>query len=411
MGKQDLASQREVSADVDVAEVALPGQCRQHAVNEPVVHRNVGGAERRPVQPRHHVRRHDHQVTGAKLRPVCPAWQQGLGYEPLASGVSDYDGRVSCLDVTHHRPPLTGQALQVALRQAEHVDEHVVVGLEHEAGVRAVVVDPAQRHHGLEGEVEEGVLEVPLHHVPEAGLLCVDADLVSSVRPVSPQQENRSHRQAPKDVRGRPRLPQNPPPLEVGYRAVDNDQQVHGSVPAQFGVLQDVPSQERVPLIPGHERLHGADSSAHPRRVRHWGVGRWVFPAVVSVPDAVAVSAQAFNQLRRLRHLLGVSSSVGSPGGEVLVHEVVLRVLEEHGGNEEEKHPGSHDQHHKGPFQGQASVRHQHDEGPDGHFNKTVREAVGFLFCCCCCCCFCFLQSPKFSSSAVVPVRCVSLPA
>ena len=217
----------------------------------------VGGA----VQPDHDVRRHHVRAAGAVGR-VGVVLELLLRHLPLALPHHLHAGPRAA-----HEEARRVLRLQVA-QQREHVDENVVVGLEDEARVRAVLGDPLERRDALVAQVVVGVEEVLLHDV--AVRVALVGERVLPARPVVADAEHED------DADGvgvlpvvAPRLPDHRPPLVVARRRVHVDEEEDGGVAARVTRVQHVLERVRVRLSQRPARLRRVRPADRRLQVAH----------------------------------------------------------------------------------------------------------------------------------------------
>ena len=133
------------------------------------------------------------------------------------------------LDTAGDDPLLVRELPAQELRQGPGVDVHVVVRLEDEAGLLAVLTRPLDAGNGLESKVLVTVQEVLPHDVPELVTLGLQLLLQARLDRLSgPEEEDQPELSAPG-------LPDGPPPLPVLEAGGDEDQERDLVIPAHGG--------------------------------------------------------------------------------------------------------------------------------------------------------------------------------
>jgi hypothetical protein len=217
-GVAHLSVGQDEVVDVDVSEAHPVGE---GAGDVDVVDPEVVALLGLPVQVEHHVGGVEDGPAGAVRRvglggvllegdpPLGPpgAHHHAAG----AQGAEEHPGAAKGREVRRQEPDHRG-----------HVDEDVVVGLEHVARLRTVVDGVLEHHHVLVRHVPVGVVERALDHVAELLVLPLEAALHGAAD--QPRDEEHPHL-------GRvpaPGLPHHPARVEVLGVGVHQDEQ-HGA--------------------------------------------------------------------------------------------------------------------------------------------------------------------------------------
>lgn len=220
------------------------------------------------------------------------------------------------------------------LDQLRRIDVHVVVHLHHQLGRGAVLGEPLERHHMLVGHVPVDVVEVALHEVPVNVVLPLDQVLpVLGPGPHGAQQED--HPQGrPLDVAAlRPRAPDDAPLLEVGYRRVDQHQDLDTWLARRVvdGVGEVAQIHQLHAALRGRWRLRGqwrgrrrpiecvANYAIVKAKVRATRLGYlvWTAPdpaATATATDADASAPESSSRRRLVRWRGGTAASAAAEG-------------------------------------------------------------------------------------------------
>ena len=189
-------------------------------LDEPDV--GAGGVERQEEGPGQHVPGPGHEERMDGLEGEAGPGLTAGGERLVRTG-----GVV--LDTAGDDPLLVRELPAQELRQSPGVDVHVVVRLEDEAGLRAVLTRPLDAGDGLESEVLVTVQEVLPHDVPELLTLGLQLLLKPGLEGLGgPEEEDQPGLSAPG-------LPDGPPPLPVLETGGDEDQQRDLVIPAHGG--------------------------------------------------------------------------------------------------------------------------------------------------------------------------------